>query len=778
MKTGRILSALIIVFFLSGNTYAQNLIKGSVINEETKEPIIGAYILAFGTRKGTTTNLNGKFEFEAMNKIDSLLISYNGFNDKIIKPNSVNIIGLKQSSTQINQVVISASRESQSREEVPLSITAISAKDINETKATSIEQILNKVNGVYMVDLGNEQHSMSIRQPLSYSGMFLYLEDGIPIRTTGVFNHNALIEINMASVNGMEIIKGPASSLYGSQAIGGAVNFITHKPTLVPTVKAQIQGNNLGYKRTDFVVSNTWKKVGLVFSGYGANRSNGPRDHSDFNKLALTLRKDVQLAKNTLWTSTVSYVDYNTDMTGGLDSTNFYSQDFSSLHSFTYRSVKALRAKSTISNYWSKKSKSSLTAFFRDNKIGQNPHYRIKDDYKPWLGSGNPLLAHGQENINSFKSYGAVAQHMQRLNFLNLKWISGASIDFSPNDYKANYISIDKNPIGLYTGYEKTDSLLADYKVGLLNTALYTQIELSPLKNLKFVAALRYDRIDYDYDNSLDSTAFSGAPDEKNGFDYITPKIGATYDFEKGRGMYANYSIGFSPPDVSELYRGVSVPILKPSTFKNHEVGGWFAFHKKKGYFELALYQLSGTNEIINVQQDDGSFEKENAGATLHQGIEYTLKYSPVKSFSIRISGVNAKHTFVDFLEEGDSYNGNQMNAAPSFIGNTEIIYRPNFLKGSRVGLEWQHLGKYFLDAKNTEEYPGFNLVNLRIGYKIKSFNIWLNILNLANQNYATIATKSAWGKSYRVGNPRTFNLGISYRFSGKKQQNKLDKKD
>ena len=68
MKTGRILSALIIVFAFSGIITAQNLIKGSVINEETKEPIIGAYILALGTSKGATTNLNGKFEFETIKK--------------------------------------------------------------------------------------------------------------------------------------------------------------------------------------------------------------------------------------------------------------------------------------------------------------------------------------------------------------------------------------------------------------------------------------------------------------------------------------------------------------------------------------------------------------------------------------------------------------------------------------------------------------------------------------------------------------------------------------
>ncbi len=771
MKTVSILTALIVVLMFSNNANAQNVIKGSVINEETKEPLVGAYIVALGTTDGTTTNMNGKFEFETTNQVDSLSISYLGFYDMVIKPSSSSLIELKQSSTELNQVVISASREAENRAGVPIAISTITTTTIKETKATSIEQLLNKVTGVYMVDLGNEQHSMSMRQPLSYGGMFLYLEDGIPIRISGVFNHNALIEINMGSVSNMEIIRGPASSLYGSEAIGGAVNFITHKPSILPTVKAQIQGNNLGYKRADFMVSNTWKKVGLVLSGYGAGRTDGPRDHSDFSKLALTLREDYQIAKNTSWTSTISYIDYKTDMTGGLDSANFYSQDFSSLHTFTYRSVKALRARSTVNQYWNKKSKSTLTAFFRDNTIGQNPHYRIKDDYKPWSGSGDPLLAHGEENANSFKSYGIITQHRQSWDFLKLKWISGASVDFSPNDFKSNYIQVAKNTDGLYTGYTGTDSLLADYKVGLLNTAFYTQVEFSPLKNLKIVGALRYDRIDYDYDNSLDSTAFSGAPDEQNGFDYVTPKIGATYDFKNSKGLFTNYSVGFAPPEVSELYRGVSVPTLKPSTFTNYEVGGWISFHKRKGYVEVSLYQLEGINEIISVKQDDGSTQKENAGATLHQGIEYTVKYAPIRSLNIRVSGANSNHSFVDFVEKGKSYNGNKMSAAPSFIGNAEIVYKPKFIKGARIGLEWQHLGKYFLDANNTEEYPGFDLLNLRVGYEIKSFNVWLNVLNLTDENYATVAEKSAWGKSYRVGNPRTFNVGISYQFVGKNKE-------
>jgi outer membrane cobalamin receptor len=127
----------------------------------------------------------------------------------------------------LDEVVVTANREGVKRSLAPIAISAISSKTIKDAKAISIDQLLNKVSGVNMVNLGNEQHQMSIRQPMTTKSLFLYLDDGIPIRTSGLFNHNALLEINMANVRNIEVIKGPSSSMYGSEAIGGVVNFIS-----------------------------------------------------------------------------------------------------------------------------------------------------------------------------------------------------------------------------------------------------------------------------------------------------------------------------------------------------------------------------------------------------------------------------------------------------------------------------------------------------------------------------------------------------------------------
>ncbi|HYH56673.1 MAG TPA: TonB-dependent receptor plug domain-containing protein, partial [Anseongella sp.] len=153
-----------------------------------------------------------------------------------------------QTADTLEQIVVTAGHLRKKRTEAPVAITQLTAGDLKEANAASLDQVLNKASGVFMVKLGNEQHSMSIRQPLSYKSLFLYLEDGIPIRPSGVFNHNALIEMNMTALRNIEVVKGPSSAVHGSEAIGGSVNFLSGSAPALPEAYFSVQGDNLGYK--------------------------------------------------------------------------------------------------------------------------------------------------------------------------------------------------------------------------------------------------------------------------------------------------------------------------------------------------------------------------------------------------------------------------------------------------------------------------------------------------------------------------------------------------
>ena len=228
-----------------------------------------------------------------------------------------------------------------------------------------------------MVNLGNEQHQMSIRQPMTTKSLFLYLVDGIPVRTTGLFNHNALLEMNMAATKTIEVIKGPSSSLYGSEAIGGVVNFITIAPTAIPVLKLSLQGNNIGYKRSELQSSFSSGKWGFALSGYYADKRNSFMEYSDFHKAIATARIDYRFSDKTFLSNSATWLNYYSDMPSGVDSTMFATRTFINPQTFTYRKVDAFRYRSTLTQSWNENSKTTATLVYRENSIGQNPNNRI-----------------------------------------------------------------------------------------------------------------------------------------------------------------------------------------------------------------------------------------------------------------------------------------------------------------------------------------------------------------------------------------------------------------
>lgn len=750
----------VLLYMALNPVYAQVSIKGRVIDATTNQPVYGVTVSASNNQSNTITDKNGKFTLNSNSKQDSIYLTSVGYTPKSIASNSSQLfILLSPSFANLNEIIVSGSREVQRRTEIPVAVNVISKSIINETKATRLDMLINKVPGVYMVDLGNEQHEMGVRQPLGTKNLFLYLEDGIPIRTTGDFNHNALIEINQASMERIEVIKGPASSLYGSEAVGGAINFITQSPSPFLSGKIQAEIGSRGYKRTDFSLSNTYKRLGIFVGGYYANQNQPDYEHNDFRKTALTLRADYSLNEKIKLSTVADYIAYKTDQKGGLDSAHFYNKDYVSFYRFTYRKVDAFRLRSTLSKEWNENSKTSFTVFYRHSTIGQNPFYSISNI------STNPLKAKGQINEDGFKSYGAVLQHTSKLKSVNAKFISGISVDFSPATYVAQFIDVDRDASKVYYNYTPKDSLLTDYNVDLLNTAAYTQLEFKPTDKLKLVAAMRCDRLDYSFNNHLLPGAFTGAPDATDHFDHFTPKLGLTYDFGKNKGAYINYSVGFAPPNITDLYTGVKVPVLKASSYKNYEVGGWISFAANKGYAEASLYKLDGENEIVSVRLADGSYQNQNAGKTNHKGIEANIKYAPVEDISLRLAGSYAEHRYIDYVEQGKNYSGHKMAQAPPFIYNGELTYKPRYFKGFRIAVEVQGMNKYFTDPQNTATYKGFTAFNARAGYNIKGFELWVNCINVTDKIFATVVEKSAFGTSYRPGQLRTINAGIAYNF-------------
>jgi iron complex outermembrane receptor protein len=782
---------IILLASVSINLLGQQTITGNVFDSETKEPLIGATILVRSNRIGTTTNANGQFSMSCQCTADTLEVSYIGYAKNIfVSPASQISISLSPSASNLEQIIVTANREAALRTEAPVAISKLSSVIINDTKPVLISELINKVPGVVMVNYNNEQHAMAIRQPMGTSAYYLYLEDGVPIRPMGIFNHNALIEMSVFGISNIEVVKGPASSLYGPEAVGGAVNFITHRPTAMPTAKLGLQVDQWGYRRIQYAVGGTVeKKLGVYISGFEGRQRNAWQAYSDYNKSSVNATVDYLLNEKTKLAVSFAGNEYNSDMTGSVDSIAFYNREYTSPTDFTYRKVHSNRTRITVSHQWNESQQTILTLGYRDNYIEQNPNYAIR-----W--SSGAATASGERNRNSFYSKIALLQHRIKFSFLDAKLLTGGSVDSSPTTYWAYKIDLaaqlrpDGKSVEKYSiVQERPDVFVSNYHANLKNYAMYSQFEISPMERLKFTLGLRYDKMSFDYDNYLDLSTGSKS------YAQFTPKLGATFDLLSDKGLYATYSEGFSPPGLIAIFRkkpnlsSTADPEfyynLKPARFQNIEVGGWGAFIENKIYFDMAVYQMIGRSELLNIRQQDNSTDYQSAGKTLHRGIEYGITYKPKEGWLFRFGGTNAIHRFEQFelsnrsSDEVKNVNGKDMPQAPRWIANSEITYKPHYAKGFRIALEWQRIGSWYQDQVNHVKYDdkgflglrGASYLNLRTGYQWKGFEIFSNITNLTNELYANAATRGN-GVSDRTtftpAAPRTFVFGVQYTFTGK----------
>ena len=660
--------------------------------------------------------------------------------------------GQDTSYTQLATIVVSANKLKEKRIESPVAISILSPKTVDEAKAQRIDFLLNKVSGVYMPTIGNEQHMMSIRQPISLKGLYLYLEDGMPIRTSGLFSSNALIEMNSSNIHSIEIIKGPASALYGAEAIGGVVNILTTPVPSKADAFISTQITNTGFKKLDLSWGAPTKTGGWMISGAWTDQKNGITDYSDFNKKALSVKRTFRLNEKLKGYQNLQYINYYTQMTGSLDSIKFFQKNFGSQQSFTFRKIDAFRFRQNLDYNWNTHSNTTFNFMYRNNTMDQNPAYSI-------ASTANPTKFKGQENSNHFDAYVLDLQHVWSIPMLSSKIMLGGYWDITNQNLMANYIDIVKDTsIGKFTKYTypSRDSLITNYNTEISNKAIYFNYIANLNKAIRLNMTMRYDNFEYLFNNLLPI----GTPSAKNNFTQFTPKLGLTYN-QRWWGGYLNYSKGFVPPQITEIYNAIRVPYLLPQNFSNIEIGSWY--QSKKLSAEISIYSLQGKNEIISVRQTDGVNLNQNSGATSHMGIEYQIRYQLAPSMDISLNGSNTKHKYLNTSIKGVDVSGKEMNAAPNLFNNLSFNWKPTKL--IRSSLEWIHQSAYYMDETNATRYPGFNLLNARFGLQFKKSEIWLNVLNLTNTYYSTMATKNFSVKgssaySYYLGEPRSITIG------------------
>lgn len=675
----------------------------------------------------------------------------------------------KQNTTKLDEVTVTATREAQSIHESTHSLGQVSKSEIDQIKPIHPAEVMGRIPGVHVNVTGGEGHMTAIRQPISTSPLYLYLEDGIPTRSTGFFNHNALYEVNVPQASRIEVLKGPGSALYGSDAIGGVINVETRPAPLKTEIETSLEVGEHGWERILFSAGTTDGDDGIR-SDVNVTHTDGWRDNTEYDRQSYNIRWDRMLNNGgTLKTVlTRSTIDQETAGSSRLSETDYINNPTINYTPISLRKVEAAR----LSVAYEKETSNSLlniTPYVRSNSMELLPNWSLGYDPTTYKTKNNSL--------------GLQLKYRKDLQAMRTRIVTGLDVDYSPGSRNEKSITVSKTG-SIYDNYTLGSSIY-DYDVTYQGISPYVHVEFSPTDKLRITTGLRYDYMSYDYDNKTSdgtitvnpfvsqpfrSIDYLRAADTSVDFDRLSPKLGMTYQFASAHSGFIAYRQAFRAPSEGQLFRAGGnadatsinlqpVKVASIETGVRGKIGAW--------KYDASLYSMKKTDDIVRFEDPiTGDRQNVNAGETLHEGIEVGIAGEFTSVVSLDIAASYAKHTFESWLKDNVDFSGKEMKSAPRLIINTSLAFTPAFLNKGKIELEWNKLGSYWMNDSNTQKYQGHDIYNFRINYfATKKIEVYGRLMNVTDERYATSASISSGQRTFAPGMPRTVYVGMKYKF-------------
>lgn len=614
-------------------------------------------------------------------------------------------------------------------------------------------EIINFAPGVFMASGTYNTNRLVIRgigsrTPYGSNRIRAYLDD-IPL--TSGDGISTVEDIDAFSINSIDIVKGPSSALYGS-GLGGIVKINGRYP--------ETQGFSLS-QRNEMGSFSTWKNtVSLAYkqnrfafmSGYSRSSSTGFRENSQFkrNNIFLNAR---YFAKRSNIIATLHIIDLYSQIPSSLNLSDFTSAPGKAAGNWLaaegFEEYLKGFAGISISSVLSKKLQNHLALYSKFGDPYERRPFNVLDE-------------------RSF-SYGFRESLRYRTNRIKIS----TGVEYYRDHYTWQiYETLDQGH-GLLQSDNKE-------KRQYLNTFFYAQWK--PGNKLLVDGGLNINILNYQLEAifSLDSADNTGS---YNYQPVLSPRIGLNYEYLPRHFLYTSIGHGFSAPSLEEtlLPEGSVNLELKPESGWNMEIGSRGYLFSEKFLYNLSAYAIYLQNLLVTERLEEDIFTGVNAGTVLNTGLEFlgtydVLKAIPESKYNLRmICGFTASdNKFLDFIDNGISYNDKQLPGIPSTILHTSIIATAGEFN---THLQYRYTGRQWMDDGNTLSYNQYQVVNFQLGwkhqFKSNSFGIELTagVKNLFNTAYASMILVNApsFGGSlpryYYPGMPRQLHAGIAIRY-------------
>ena len=666
--------------------------------------------------------------------------------------------------TQLDDISITATKIEKNVLDQSGNIGLIDKAEIDIYRPEHIQQLIRRIPGVN-VQKGNGQESLpAIRSPVltgpGACGAFLFMGDGIPFRATGFCNNNGLAEAHMGGARSIEVVRGPGSSLYGSNAVHGLVNVITEAPSATLENNIIAGGTTEQVYKGHFSSSNTFNDHGYRLSVDGI-RDNGWRTQSNYGEQKLTFRHDFFPSFEESIKNVFTAYNLNQETAGyKLSSDKDYYKERAQMKinddPDAYRDWTAFRFSSEYQYI-----------FENDDFVSVMPHFRTNDmEFRQHYLPSDSIEENGHSSAGLLLAYYASFGDHQLIFGSDLEYTLGY---LKETQEKASYSSWGKN---------RQQGVHYDYDVDATVIAPYARAEWAITEKFQITTGLRAEYVRYDYDNKVasgtgmadGSECFAGAgteclffrpSDRTDEFFDVLPKIGMTYALSDTQSIFSNFKKGYSAPQTTELYRlqkHQTVGEIDSQEIESAELGIRHA--SKNISFEILAFWMRKDNFFM---RDSEGYNVVN-GKTDHKGAELSTSVFLTDNIDLTAQYSYAIHTYRFNNDASDITSGDDIDSAPRNLANAILGWDLNI--NNRVEFEWNHVGKYYLDTSNEHEYDGHNLFDFRFSSNIKD-DITLNfqIENIANTAYADRADYAYGNYRFFPGRPRFAELSLSYDF-------------
>ena len=644
-------------------------------------------------------------------------------------------------------VVVTAERRDQRADEAPLSITALGGEDLNFIRPDHISEALSRAPGVSLHRGSGAEHLTAIRSPVltggAGAGSFLFLENGVPIRSAGFANINGLFDAHYEIAGRIEIVRGPSGALYGANAIHGVINVLSPEPSEEVSLFAEIFGDTEDRYKWKSVVSGTNGRHGFLAGASVVSEAGYRRDASlDQQKLTLRhlfegdgVRADTIFSFDNLEQETAGFI-FGEDAL--LDRTRRRENQFPG----AYRDVKSARLQSTIEIEKSAATTIKVTPYGRWNQMEFPQHF---------------LPSNALEN-NSHWSVGVQSAVYHDAGAFSL--IAGIDAEYTDGTLR----EFQSRP----TIFSFTQGLHYDYQVSAINASGFVQGAYAISDRTELTAAVRVDGAIYDYDNRTDSGVvgrFLRLDDQSDRFVTASPKVSLRHELSDDVTSYVSYARGARPPQTTDLYRlqiNQTGDRARPETIDAFEAG-LRASAGARASLALSGFFMEKRNFFF---RDADGFNVTN-GKTRHLGVEADVRVLLAEGLTLESAVTYAAHTYrfdrpVRRATEAIAF-GDDIDTSPRVLANTRLKWRPV----SRIALEaeWVSVGSYFTDAANDHEYGGHNLLHLRGEADLTdAIAAFVTLRNVTDELYAERADFAFGNDRFFPGEERTFGFGLRAR--------------